>query len=183
MVHIYLPYIYCSEIYFCSIYILVINIFNAWLKVMVHIYVIYIAHEDIFDASRLWKEMVDILLLTLLWLSQVAPSEVNVSGTFSYGCQWYTSLCPWLIAWRTEFLLKLQQLDLNNDDLKLGTWSLGLVVLKHSNWNPPQSAKWYTGGDTKSRIFWWFYSYRLPHTFNEWLKCTPNTENHIQYHQ
>ena len=53
---------------------------------------------------------------------------------------WYRpSLCPWSIVWRTEFLLKLQQLDLKNDALKLGNWSLGLVVFKHSNCNSPHS--------------------------------------------
>ena len=68
---------------------------------------------------------------------------MNVSGTCSHCCQWYRpSLCPWLIVWRTELLLKLQQLDLNNDALKLETWSLGLVVFKHSQWNSSQSAKW-----------------------------------------
>ena len=70
-------------------------------------------------------------------------------------------LCLWLIVWKTEFLLKLQQLDLNNDVLKPGTWSLGLVVFKHSNWNSSQSAEWHTCGDSKSRIFWWFYSYGI----------------------
>ena len=45
-----------------------------------YVCIIYMAHKYIFDASMLWKEMVDILLLIFL-----------------------------------------QQLDLNNDDLKLGT--------------------------------------------------------------
>ena len=72
--------------YLCSIYIFLRNIFlchkyfghkymfNACLKVMVHIYAIYMAHKYIFDASMLWKEMVDILLLTFLELFQVASS-------------------------------------------------------------------------------------------------------------
>ena len=34
---------------------------------------IYLAHKYIFDASMLWKEMVDILLLTFLELSLLLP--------------------------------------------------------------------------------------------------------------
>ena len=41
----------------------------AGLKVMVHIYILYIFWKYIFDASVLWKEMVDIILVTFLELS------------------------------------------------------------------------------------------------------------------
>ena len=84
-------------------------------------YYIYMAHEYTFDASMLWKEMVDILLLIFLQLSQVAPSLVNVSGACSYGCQWYRPSLSLIDCMKNRILLKLQQLDLNNDDLKPGT--------------------------------------------------------------
>ena len=76
--------------YVCSIYILLRNIF---------LFHIYFGHKYIFDASILWKEMVDILLLIFLQLSQVAPSLVDVSGACSCGCQWYRpslSLINWM---------------------------------------------------------------------------------------
>ena len=54
---------------------------------------------------------------------------------------------------------------------KLGAWSLGLVVFKHSNWNFPQSAESQTCGDSKSRIFWWFYFYGITSYFIWVMKC------------
>ena len=112
----------------------------------------------------------------------VALVHIAVNGT--------DLLCPWIV-WKTEFLLNLQQLDLNNGALKPGTWSLGLVVFKDSNWNSPQSAEWQTCGDSKSRfflmiLFLWncliLYMSDWSVHFFIW-KCTSNTENHIQYHQ
>ena len=87
MVHIYVIYIYCPEIYFDHRYILLIDIAQRYILLMdifcsqiyfAHRYIllidifcsqIYPAHKYNFDASMLWKEMVEILLFTSLELS------------------------------------------------------------------------------------------------------------------
>ena len=133
-------------------YILFINIFHSW---------IYFAHEYILLMNIFCSKI-------YFWCIHVVKANgwhiaFNISrallSCFLIGeCEWHLfillsmvwyrpSLCPWSIVWRTEFLLKLQQLDLKNDALKLGNWTqtfklqLPILIWQHHvpTWGRGQS--------------------------------------------